>query len=183
MNNFIDYYDLKMPRAELPENKEMLGDVIRIKSTDSQELRNAMYVIARFFKREFRYDSVQYAAPYMTEDDNECYAYAWTIEKEGSKKSSVVGGFCFRKREKGFDLQWIWLHPYLRNKGFLSKLWPFLKEKFGHDFYVEPPYSSQIEHFLNKEENKIHTFNGGGNKIPYWYEKFNVDGVDVARKK
>lgn len=170
-----DYFDLVMPEVVLPDmtGREKIKHAFRIKSTDDIQLRKTMFLLARFFKREFSYDGIQYASYYDIEDDDECHAYMWTLDKGKNHediKSFAFGGFCFRKRSANrYGLQWIWLHPYLRNRGLLTKHWSSMKEKFGHDFYVEPPYSLPLEKFLNKKENKHHTFEGGGMKIPYWY--------------
>lgn len=185
MTTLKHYFDLVMPEINLPTHGEMLRYALRIKSNDSLEARQAMRTIARFFKREFYYDSVQYAAPWDIENDDECHAYLWTIEKSTVKiKSVVIGGFCFRKRDHNrYGLQWIWIHPYLRNRGLLTQHWPYMKKKFGEDFFVEPPYSDHLQKFLDKKENKMHTFIGGKNKIPYWYDKFSDKGIDLVRKK
>lgn len=152
------YFDMKMPEIDLPESPEMLGDAIRIKSNSSYESRVAMFKIARFFKHEFHYDGFQYAAHYDIEDDDECHSYVWTVEKSHTKtKSVVVGGFCFRKREwGGFGFQWIWIHPFLRDTGLLTRHWKLLEEKFGKDFYCEPPLSHAMKNFLRKKENSLH---------------------------
>lgn len=155
------YFDLIMPEIILPSHGEKLGEVNRIKGSDSFECREAMFDIARYFRREFNFDAIQYANLYDKEDDNESYAYAFTLEfKEG--KSLVIGTICFRKREwGGYGLQWVWLHPYVRNKGLLTQHWKLFREKFGN-FYVEPPYSEAMKQFLKKtDKNRIHTNDDG----------------------
>ncbi len=155
-----NYYSLSMPEIDLPNlnEREMIGDALRIKSTSSKESRLAILKIATFFKREFHFDCTQYATFYDLEDDNECFAYLWTIEKKSTPmKSVVVGGFCFRLREwGGYGLQWIWIHPYLRNMGLLKRHWDLFEEKFGKNFYCEPPLSLGMESFLSKKDNSLH---------------------------
>lgn len=163
MTTIKKYYDLIMPEIELPSHNEKILDAIRIKSTDDILCRQAMFTISRFFKREFMYDNFMYAHPGnpIQENDEECFSYLWTLEKKNTHiKSLVIGGFCFRLREWGYGFQWIWIHPYLRNIGLLTKHWPYLEEKFGNDFYCEPPYSKSMSHFLGKKSIKnTHKFN------------------------
>lgn len=153
-----EYFDISMPEIDIPNDNEMLGDAIRIYANDDIELRLAMFKIAAYFKRELHFDAFQYAAPYDRESDDECYAYLWTIEKNTTQiKSVVVGGFCFRKRDwGGYGFQWIWIHPFIRDTGLLKRHWHLFEEKFGKDFYCEPPYSTSMANFLSKKENILH---------------------------
>lgn len=167
------FFDLKMPEINLPDekNREMLGDALRITSKSCRDSRLAMLKLCIFFKREFHFDSFQYAPFWALEDDEECYAYVWTVEQYHIKiKSVVVGGFCFRKREwGGYGMQWIWIHPYIRNIGLLSRHWKEMENKFGKDFYAEPPLSHGMENFLNKENNILHICDPELRKPDLWH--------------
>ncbi len=163
------YYDLIMPEITLPENGEMLGIAYRIKATDSYECREAMFMLARYFRREFRFDGIQYASLRDKEDDNDVYAYALTLETNyRPTKATMIGAFVFRKREwGGYGFQWMWLHPFVRNYGLLTKLWRPMREKFG-DFYCEPPLSPAMLNFLKKtDKNGRHTAYGNFRKAPH----------------
>jgi hypothetical protein len=169
-----NYFDLQMPEIELPlTDIEKLGDAIRIKSTHSPECRDALFKCARFFKREFQYDAIQYASPYALENDNDCHAYIWTIEKKTVQiKSIVVGAFCFRLREwGGFGFQWIWLHPYVRNRGLLSRHWSEMENKFGKNFYCEPPYSPAMHSFIVKNSHTAHYLVDENKAPPSWQNR------------
>ena len=48
-----------------------------------------------------------------------------------------------------WSLPWVWLHPYERRRGRLSKAWPFLLKMFPNP-YVEPPISPAMSAFLKK---------------------------------
>lgn len=167
------YFDLTMPEITLPSENErqMIGDAIRIKADADFHSRLAMFKISKFFKREFHFDSFQYASTYDKEDDNECHAYVWTVEKTNIEiKSVVVGGFCFRKREwGGYGFQWIWIHPYLRGTGLLKRHWPLFEDKFGKNFYCEPPYSYAMEKFLSKNDNSLHVADPENRKPEVWF--------------
>lgn len=166
------FFDMKMPEIVLPEesNREMMVDSLRVTSNSDFDSRMAMYKLCIFFKREFHYDSFQYAPFWALENDDECHAYMWTVEKNHTKiKSVVIGGFCFRKREwGGYGLQWIWIHPYMRNTGLLTRHWKAMQEKFG-DFYVEPPLSHGMENFLSRLGNHKHSSDPESKKPEMWY--------------
>jgi hypothetical protein len=67
-----------------------------------------------------------------------------------------IGAACFRKRAyKNVDadvwvLDWVWLHPYKRNKQVLSQHWDFFTKKFGDEFHIEHPVSKSMKAFLKK---------------------------------
>src|SRR5260370_152313 len=51
-----------------------------------------------------------------------------------------------------WSLQWVWLHPYLREKGHLKKAWPVFIEDLGEPVEVEAPYSRAMEAFLTRAD-------------------------------
>src|ERR1035437_756131 len=48
-----------------------------------------------------------------------------------------------------WSLPWVWLHPYERRQGHLTKAWPFLLKMFPN-LSVEPPISPAMTGFLTK---------------------------------
>lgn len=122
-------------------------------------VRNAVYKLATYFRREFSYDFVQYSTG-NDEDDDKCHAYIWTIYDY--KGEIVIGSCCFRYRkykdyQSGWALQWIWFHPFERNKGLLSQRWDYFEKEYGFDFYVEPPISPAMKGFLKERNFELHT--------------------------
>ncbi len=110
-------------------------------------LRMGVEMYARYFRKEFGYDFVQFDAKeegpyvaYLLSDSNDEY---W------------VGATCFRWREfrdaePGWAMQWVWVHPFARNRGCLSLHWKSLEQLFGKSFHVEPPLSPAMEKFLRR---------------------------------
>lgn len=105
-----------------------------VKSSSSLEIKKALEQFARYFKAEFRYDDVQY---YADEHNQECVGFLFTesamdicTEEHSQMPTRCTGGCCFRrvKFEDGekWVLYWVWLHPFLRKKGILSKHWESL---------------------------------------------------------
>jgi len=90
------------------------------------------------------------------EDDSDYLAYLWGEPTEG--QVAVYGACCFRNRDydKGaeYAMQWIWIHPYARQKGHLASAWPYFRMRFGA-FLVERPYSHGMEQFLKRRKDYI----------------------------
>lgn len=125
---------------------------------DPLATRKALYQFAVYFRREFRYDFVQYSV----EDDgaNLDHMVAFLFyEHDWATKNTAYGGCIFRYRcnwtnvDPHWALQWIWLHPYERGRGRLTNVWGYFEEKFGN-FVVEEPLSSAMKAFLDKKKGK-----------------------------
>ena len=121
---------------------------LHVVTDDSSEYdRRCLEAVATYFRREFHYDFVQYSA---TETDVRALGFVWVSPGGGW----VTGGACFRWREyldstPAYAMQWIWLHPYVRRSGLLSRAWPFFRARCG-PFTCEPPLSPAMDGFLNK---------------------------------
>lgn len=127
--------------------------------TSPQVLRRAVTCIAHYFRREITNGMLQYSS--SEEDDDGHRAYLWA--NEGclhNGKITVFGACCFRLRqwphplpegfpEESYALQWLWLHPYERRKGHLSKAWPYFLARFD-PFVPEGPFSPGMDAFLRK---------------------------------
>ncbi|BCU12764.1 MULTISPECIES: hypothetical protein [Microcystis] len=132
---------------------------IRITYKSPIQYRKAVYKIACFFRREFRYDFVQYGYE-GEENDPKHVAFLWLHPEArpftGDFRIPCIGATCFRYREwtdnpAGYAMQWIWFHPYWRRKGLLSESWSDFKQEFG-DFICEQPISEAMTKFLDKQQ-------------------------------
>jgi hypothetical protein len=127
--------------------------------------RKALEQIARYFQREFGYDFLQYEAG---EEEELMRGFLWCQGEYdygyGSRRGELVlGGAVFRWREwsdaeASWALAWVWLHPYARNNGLLSRAWPYFQQRFGQ-FIIEPPWSPAMHAFLN-HKGRIKKING-----------------------
>jgi hypothetical protein len=148
--------DLVMPRA----GGGLLrgGTPVPVTSRSPRALGKAVYRLAQFFRREFRYDFVQYG--YEGRDADPTHrAFLWPHPEAGwcgdAFEVPLVGACCFRWRDDwpgvapGHALQWVWFHPYHRRQGLLSEAWPAFREQFGN-FVTEPPLSAAMKAFLAK---------------------------------
>jgi hypothetical protein len=143
------YFDIKMPVVSpkywdfyCPEQREL----IRVVDAAPKPLRRAVENCAVYFRREFNYDFVQYRAEHPAALSE---AFLWIQQME-----MVVGGCCFywekfRDGHECWVLGWVWLHPYVRRDGHLTKVWPYFREQYG-EFWVSSPWSPAMQQFLKK---------------------------------
>ncbi len=153
-------YTIKMPAVKIPPllryhlAPSTLMRALPVTSRSAKPLKRAVHQIARYFRREFEYDFVLYD---MDERDSDHVAFLFPENEDEdliSFPTATVSACCFRWRQwdnapHGWALQWIWLHPYKRDKGILRELWSTFRYLFG-DFHPEPPLSKAMAGFLAK---------------------------------
>ena len=118
--------------------------------------RLAVEKMARYFKRELRYDFVQFSAKLSPENKKyipyEAYLFhedQYNLRYEDRKTEIVCGGACcFYQQENNWSLNWVWFHPYFRRRGMLKKAWLQFKNEYGQ-FDIEEPISNQMSSFLS----------------------------------
>jgi hypothetical protein len=135
----------RQERTDLPPPPHLCT----VRSHAPAAVRRAIYTCALYFRREFRYDFVQYSE---REEEPSARAFLWYGGPEYSGRCHAWGACCFRWRTYTsctplWALQWVWLHPYLRTQGLLRGTWPYFLKRFGW-FDVEPPYSPGMRAFL-----------------------------------
>jgi hypothetical protein len=125
--------------------------IFPVHNNDPLSLRKIVVRYAKYFRREFGYDFVQYQD---LNEDNPDKCQAFIFGKYSYYGINTIGACCFRfrkgKNSNWWALQWIWIHPYLRSQSFFkNKLFPFFRDRFGN-FYIEPPYSRTMKSFIKK---------------------------------
>ena len=149
----IDLSEVPKPLAEGPERP------FTVTWKSPLKLRREVERFAIYFRREFSYDFQQFEATEQPKNQEEPYAsYLFTNERNHCPHV-WVGACCFRWREvenlePRWAMQWMWLHPYYRGKGILSRAWDKFHELHGN-FFCEPPFSPAMEAFLRKRGNCI----------------------------
>lgn len=139
-----------------------------IRSNSAEESKDALESIARCFKNEMRFDNLQYDANDHYDDScigfiivqlnlNCMKDYDFEIAEQNIQIHYVIGGGCFRdKFDKSKKLDFVWLHPYARQRGIMKKAWEKFNSKFG-DFDLEKPISSSMMRFLDKNKKTLKT--------------------------
>lgn len=138
------YVEDEVPSVRVLSERVFLHE---ISEEASKSWRNAVEEHAYYFKREFRYDFVQYDADELLPQRR---AFMWV--QEGPPRYAF-GSVCFFSRQyiEGlfWDLDWVWVHPYLRRQGLLSAAWPYFIRRFGA-FNVTQPVSPAMQAFVGR---------------------------------
>ena len=124
-------------------------------------LHEEVFKIAKYFTEELNYSTVPYSPLGIKDQEN--IALLFTAEAIDLYKTEPVpyrifGACCFSKYSFKEDkdywaLEWIWLHPFFRNRGNLKKYWAYLEKNFG-DFIIMEPVSNDMKAFLDHTESK-----------------------------
>lgn len=117
------------PEEVLPESPQWKHDLV--------------YAFARRFRREFRYDFVQW---HPTKRDDGAVAFVFADDTGRFGRGTPVGGCAFRLRGSVWTLDWIWVIPAMRRQGVLSRRWERFRQHFG-EFGLEYPLSDAMKAF------------------------------------
>ncbi|HFL7940479.1 TPA: hypothetical protein ACG5DM_003543 [Pseudomonas putida] len=113
-------------------------------------MHGAVYDRALEFKREFKYDFVQWDG-----SSTRCAGEDWQGWLLAADDMGTIAGACGFMRRGGavegaeWSLQWIWLAPKYRRAGLLESRWPSFLQAYG-DFDIERPLSSAMQAFVLK---------------------------------
>lgn len=142
---FLDPQPHEKMLAEMRSN----GDYELVNSESPRWKHKEIYQRALAFKREKRYDFVQWESP-TGDSDRKVHGFLFTDDN-----GVIKGAAAFRWREPPspeppfWGLQWIWVCPRYRRQGLLESRWKALRQRFG-DFLVESPISHSMQAFLEK---------------------------------
>lgn len=148
-----DPYSLSLPIVDLPSHEL---NPLPVTDTSPIALRKHTEAFARHFKHEMQYDAVQFGATESQSDVGHVPYEAYLFHEsardqwEGPDTARLFGACCFRQRESGWSLDWVWLHPYFRARGHLAKAWQGFQWRYGDNFHIEPPISCGMQQLLKK---------------------------------
>ena len=139
------------PKPNRRINKEVQGqDGLFLVITNSKKwIHGEIYLRALAFKKELRYDFVQWDSS-TGDPDSSVHGYLFI-----STDNVVVGACAFRLCEYEDEdmpirrLDWIWVTPKYRRAGVLTRHWKTLRERYG-DFRLASPVSEAMVAFLKK---------------------------------
>lgn len=106
--------------------------------------RIAVHRRAKLFKREMEFDFTQWAPA------SDAGAVGFLFVDDDCR---IVGACCFRpshfEADERMRLDWIWIAPSERRKGWLSRNWQRFVGRFG-EFDIGRPISDEMQSFLRK---------------------------------
>jgi hypothetical protein len=157
------YYSLEPPIVRLKYNEP---SPMKVLPQSQKTLRMPVEEIAYHFKREMGFDFVQFEASEAPNSQGfvpwQAYLFHERVYEIDSDTDNTrircFGACCFRWREwsdapAGWSLDWVWFHPYFRQKQHLSKAWQQFKQEYG-EFHLAQPISPSMKAFLKKVQPK-----------------------------
>lgn len=101
------------------------------------------------FRRDFRYDFLQWDGGANRPASGDCHGYLFAAND--TEHQGVIAGACafFPEKEGRWCLGWIWIAPKYRRKGVLESRWSSFLEQYG-DFTIEHPLSTAMHEFVVK---------------------------------
>lgn len=148
------HYDIIMPRVPIDLYWEVDAarprGLLPVGLRSPLAARKAVERIASYFRRECAFDFLQYSAK-----GDDASAFLWVGSRYIGETNVAHGAACFRRLVDGWMLSWVWLHPYMRDQGLLTKAWSYFEAKFG-EFFVDPPLSPAMKSFLIKRNALSH---------------------------
>jgi hypothetical protein len=150
LTNPDNYYDIVLPKVEsLSDNSKA---IIRIeKSKPSfEELACIACRCARYFHREVDMHAVP---PYeIDEGVDEEHKNTYILMRD----NQPLGAFCMRKQYykhaiETWALDWVWIHPYARGKGFMDLIVKLLDEEYDN-WFLSTPLSPAMQAYVRTHE-------------------------------
>jgi hypothetical protein len=104
---------------------------------------------AVLFRREFRYDFLQWDGSRSKKAPSNAQGYLFTDHTGELPQGTIIGACAFSCRQMRWSLDWIWIIPSMRRRGTLLNRWPTFLERYG-DFDIEHPLSGAMEAFVRR---------------------------------
>ena len=140
-------YSLDLPTGEFPESAT-------VTPASRLGLRRNVERFAEYFKRELKYDISLFCARESSKSPvfvpYEGHLFHVPADDMPGMKVRYVGAAVFRRREAHWVMQWVWIHPFFRREGHLSRSWRDYQARYG-EFVVEGPYSLDMQAFLRSK--------------------------------
>lgn len=112
-------------------------------------MHQEVYERALRFKRDFRYDFLQWNGCQSKKATPTYQGYLFADHTGTHPPGTIVGACAFALRQGHWSLDWIWVTPSMRRKGVLSHRWQAFLDRYG-DFDIEHPLSDAMEAFVRQ---------------------------------
>jgi len=130
------------------------GDLLPVDAKSPRRRIEAINRFGRYIQREQNYDFPMG----VPEGDVKWKAYLFVGNVMSASAVQPVGVAVFEHQPPDgtqwgdrWWLMWVWIHPFERGRGFLSRSWGFFREEFG-DFHIQRPISKAMKSFLSKQQ-------------------------------
>lgn len=161
MNEVVESCAVEFPKVYASGRDGWWG-LCMVSAKSSLSYRRALETLGVYFTREMGYDFRLFTADEFTgrprerSTDQDTRGFFWYHGFPG--EWMTFGGCCFRLRKlrvgedviRVWYLMWVWMHPYARRHGHLTRYWPFFQSMFGNDFCLETPLSPSMLRFICK---------------------------------
>lgn len=132
-------------------------DVLFVNSSSDIALKEHIALLAIYFKKEMGFDHLQFDESMYDNEDFTGFLILRRamdlVERLDHYPNRVIGAGIFQNGNGEFELDWVWIHPFFRNRGTLRDQWEGFREKFGQ-FTVAKPLSVQMSTFLEKHHSQ-----------------------------
>lgn len=140
--------------SQVIENLDGYKSIIYIDNGSKKSVKDALAILARYFKREMCYDRLQFDESMYSRIDFTGFMLMERamdlVENMDHYPNRVLGGGVFRQIDSSsHELDWVWIHPFARNRRKLLNHWSEFRSKFG-DFSVAEPLSAHMASFIKK---------------------------------
>ncbi|WP_181295292.1 hypothetical protein [Pseudomonas sp. Q2-TVG4-2] len=112
-------------------------------------MHQEVYERALRFKRDFRYDFLQWNGCQSKKASPNYHGYLFADHTGTHASGTIVGACAFALRKEVWSLDWIWVVPSMRRKGVLRHRWQAFLKMYG-DFDIEHPLSTAMEGFVGQ---------------------------------
>ncbi|MFH8637164.1 hypothetical protein [Streptomyces goshikiensis] len=144
-NGFRHKYLIDMVPLPFVADEDVIGGCL-IAATDDMRLRKVAEQFASYFKRELRFDFLQFTATGSNSSQKVLLINSRDVVMLSPVACGAVG---FDLEEK--SLTWVWIHPLQRGRGLLDRVWEELERRHGTEFTVEQPVSIPMQRFLQSK--------------------------------
>ena len=143
------FYTIDLPEAARDARP---GGVEIVTPSSSRTHLDHVERFARYFMREMHYDGIQFEAASDAQD-----SFYFTTNWQAFlfiHDDRYIGAGCFRHRpeesaESPWVFDWLWLHPYCRRRGNLSRAWGTIVNEMPN-FRLQSPLSVAMQAFAEK---------------------------------
>lgn len=137
-----------VPNSRFAKRLAETDQPITVDSKAPMWMQKEVYRRAVKFKREFRYDFVQWAGDDVNPVKSGWHGHLFPAGPDGT----IAGACAFSNEHPGpgnveWTLAWVWIAPKYRGQGLLTAHWPGLVERYGN-FFIEPPLSEAMQGFV-----------------------------------